>query len=158
MYPDDFDQTFEEEPRWQFGKPSQVKKATEPLEDDGICYLDKSWHGIHFVLSNAAYDSTLPSGFLMAGKDIGTVDIGYGPARAITASETSQIAAFLLDIDFGKRLRALPSDAFAKADIYPFQDSDFDTYAPYLEEYFEELKSCVTDARNKGLGLIVALV
>ena len=55
--------------------------------------LDKSWHGIHFLLTGSAEGVRPPVDFiLMGGREIGDLDLGYGPARAFTSAETKQIA------------------------------------------------------------------
>ena len=54
--------------------------------------LDKAWHGIHYLLAGTEWEGTGPAAFLLAGgKEVGDVDVGYGPARALSAAELQQI-------------------------------------------------------------------
>src|SRR5687767_14577361 len=44
--------------------------------------LDKAWHGIHYLLTGTAAEGGKPLDFLVSGgREVGNVDIGYGPAR-----------------------------------------------------------------------------
>jgi hypothetical protein len=55
--------------------------------------VDKAWHGIHFLLTGAAWGDNRPECFIVAsGREIGDDDVGYGPARGFTSSEVKQIA------------------------------------------------------------------
>ena len=41
--------------------------------------LDKSWHGIHFLLTGAAWEGERPLNFLiLGGEEVGDIDVGHG--------------------------------------------------------------------------------
>jgi len=64
----------------------------------------KSWHGLHYVLTLAAEEGAPPLNFLMAGGEpLVEEDAGYGPARLLAADDLRAIDAAL--------------DAFTEADF-----------------------------------------
>lgn len=41
-------------------------------------YLDKAWHGLHFLFTGTAWEGDPPLNFLVSGgREIGDVDVGY---------------------------------------------------------------------------------
>ena len=68
--------------------------------------VDKSWHGMHYLLTGSAEGGTPPLDFLLeGGQTVGDEDVGYGPARVFTAAETRSIAAAVAAIS-DEELRA----------------------------------------------------
>ena len=54
--------------------------------------LEKSWHGLHFLLTGDAWEADGPLSFILAGgTEIAESDSGYGPARCFSPNETAQI-------------------------------------------------------------------
>src|SRR5215203_4027303 len=50
--------------------------------------LDKSWHGIHYLLTKTAWAGEPPLSFLvLGGAEVGDIDVGYGTARAFRSDE-----------------------------------------------------------------------
>ena len=45
--------------------------------------LDKAWHGIHFLLTGSAWETTPGAGESVLGGDPVGPDRGYGPARLL---------------------------------------------------------------------------
>jgi hypothetical protein len=67
-------------------------QASEPLR------IDKSWHGIHFLLTGSAWGGKPPlSNAVLGGKEFGQ-DLGYGPARYLTPDQVKEVAAALDEI------------------------------------------------------------
>src|SRR5690242_14594616 len=61
--------------------------------------LDKAWHGIHWLLTGSSEGGEEPLCFLLAGgEQVGDVDVGYGPARALTSSQVALWDAALSQI------------------------------------------------------------
>src|SRR5215207_4511371 len=55
--------------------------------------LGKTWHAIHFGLTGSRLGGEAPLNFLVAeGTPIGDVDVGYGPARALTSTQVRALA------------------------------------------------------------------
>jgi hypothetical protein len=147
-----------------FGTGKSATDAT-PLElssfEGGSVDLDKAWHGIHYLLTNTASGGDRPLSLLVAGgTPVGDIDVGYGPARAFTATQTraahEALAALTND---ALRLNFDPSDMMAN-EIYPEiwdDDSDGDDAAGYLIEYADTLRGFLRETTNAGLGTVVYL-
>jgi hypothetical protein len=137
--------------------PNFVLRPPEGLTTD----LDKSWHGIHYLLTGTAEESDRPLTFLVSGgQTVGDIDVGYGPARAFTAEQTRAIHA-ALDAVTDDQLRArFDPTAMMRLEIYP---EIWDRYPAspepldYLLEYVAILRSFLRQAVDGGLGLVVTL-
>ena len=123
--------------------------------------LDKAWHGIHFLLTGRDEGGDIPAGFLLAGgQQVGSDDVGYGPARVLSAADTRAVAAHLercTDADL--RARFDPERMMA-LDIYPGiwdRDPDEDDVCGYLLEYWATLRRVVGGAARRGHGLLITL-
>ena len=123
--------------------------------------LDKSWHGIHYLLTGTADESGTPLEFLVAGgTDVGDEDVGYGPPRVFTSAETRTIATALAAVtDEDLRSRFDPA-AMMRAEIYPKiwdRDPKDDDTLGYLMEYVAILREAMNTVTSRGHGLLVVL-
>ena len=117
----------------------------------GALDLDKSWHLLHYLFTGSAWDGPMPAATLLSGgREVGE-DLGYGPARVLTAKETQEFAQYLGGQTEAQLARKINVPAMQRLDIYAAdQDSKED-----LEHYFPQLKSYVSDAAAKGQGLVI---
>jgi hypothetical protein len=132
-----------------------------PEGPDDELYLDKSWHGIHFLLTGTAWGGSPPLNFL-AGEleEIGDVDVGSGPARALQPESVQELARALDALTEETLRRRFDPEAMVREDIYPsiwHRDPAEDDALGYLLAYFDELRAFVRDAGGRGLGLLVYL-
>ena len=107
--------------RTQSNAPSTPPPALALTDGEGdLGDLDKSWHGIHYLLTGKADESGTPLEFLVAGGTlVGDEDAGYGPPRVFTSAETRAIATALAAVgDDELRSRFVP-EAMMRAEIYP---------------------------------------
>lgn len=148
-----------------FGRPARAKASAvdfllAPGEVDTID-LDKAWHGIHFLLTGTAWEGEPPLNFLMQGGTvIGEVEVGYGPARGMTAAEVQAVAAALAGIDEAFMRARFDPAQMTQLDIYPGiwdRDPAEDDSFGYCMEYFGELRTFVMRAAERGAGLIISL-
>jgi hypothetical protein len=123
--------------------------------------LDKAWHGIHYMLTQTAWEGDAPLNFLVGGgRTVGDVEVGYGPARVFSSNEAKAISAALrpLDRDF-LRARFNPQEMM-KLEIYPSiwdrDPADDDTFG-YCAEYFDSLKTFIDETVRRNMGLVVYL-
>ncbi|GBC61501.1 DUF1877 domain-containing protein [Desulfonema ishimotonii] len=121
--------------------------------------LDKAWHGIHYLLTGTAWEGNGPENFIiLGGREIGNVDVGYGPARAFSSGEVTQISSALhtvSDADLRKRYAPEKMDAL---EIYPVMyreegESAFDD----LRRHFHMLRAFIASTEKKDEGLILYL-
>lgn len=144
-------------------KTPTVRNTDFSLADDEMADtdLDKAWHGIHYMLTGTAWEGEEPLNFLVGGgREVGDIDIGYGPARAFTSKQVQSLNAALLPIDESfLKSRFRPSEMM-NLEIYPAiwdRDPAEDDSFGYCAEYFDSLKSFVAHAAERNMGLIVYL-
>ncbi len=121
--------------------------------------LDKSWHGIHYLLTGTAWEGEPPLNFILGGGEVvGDEDMGYGPARAFSPAQTAAIADALDAVSRDELASRFNPDDMQSQEIYPGiwdrSPEDDDTLG-YCLEYFEDLKTFVRKAADDGLGLLV---
>lgn len=133
--------------------PDTIEDLLYPDDADAGIDIDKAWHGIHFMLTGEQYDGTPPfSDVIFATSTVGE-DVGYGPARYLTASEVSAVAQVLRDLprdDFAKRFDAA---ALTANDIYP-QIWSGDEDLEYLLSWYDTLRDYYLDADSKGNAML----
>lgn len=144
-----------------FGKKAKdppVKVAEIPLPVEEMD-LDKSWHGIHYLLTKTAWEGEPPLNFLvLGGEEVGDIDVGYGTARAFRSHEVREIHDALRPISAETlRSRFDPTDMM-RLEIYPEiwdrNPTDDDTFG-YCAEYFDDLKNFLSRAAVANQGMIV---
>ena len=116
--------------------------------------LDKSWHGIHFLLCGSAEPIHGPAGFLLNGEaveDDGDAEVYLHAAEEVAAFDlllTATTARELLDRYDPERMKAL--------ELYPALDwnqGDFD----YLLDYVDRLRAFVRRHAELGHELTVLI-
>ena len=123
--------------------------------------LDKAWHGLHFLLTGSAWEGEGPLGFLVAcGEPVGDIDMGYGPARALSPDGVRELDGALSRITSQDlRARFDPAKMMAES-VYPTiwdRDPREDDVLGWVIASFEELKGFVRRASQEGRGLVVTL-
>ena len=120
--------------------------------------MDKAWHGLHYLLTGTAWEGEEPLNFLVKGGTEVGEDIGYGLTRALTSGQVQSLNTALQPIDEDLlRSRFNPSEMM-RLDIYPAiwdRDPAEDDTLGYLLSSFDELKTFVSEAAERNLGLLV---
>jgi uncharacterized protein DUF1877 len=123
--------------------------------------LEKAWHGIHFLLTGSAWEGKEPLCYLVSGgKTIGDIDVGYGPARALTSKQVASFNVALSAISSDDLRQRYDPQALTKAEIYPEiwdADPDEEEGVGYLVEMFEDLKTFVGKTAEEKKGMVVYL-
>lgn len=124
--------------------------------------LDKAWHGLHWLLTGSAEGGKEPLCYLVTGGEpIGDVDLGYGPARALTAEQVASWDAALAPISRDELAGRFDAKAMLDASIYPdiwarSASGEEDTLG-YLLDAFGSLRDFVAEARQEHQGMVVYL-
>lgn len=120
--------------------------------------IDKAWHGIHFLLTGTAWESSLPLGFIVAGGvEVGD-DLGYGPARALRSEDVLKIETALEPLKTEELRQRFDADRMTELEIYPFGWSqDPDGELEYLLEFYTEMRAFVRRTAERRHGLLVYL-
>jgi hypothetical protein len=139
--------------------PEQI---TSFLNDEiGEFDLDKAWHAIHFLLTGSAWEGEEPLCFLVkGGQQIGSIDLGFGPARALRPDQVKRFDEALSSVS-AEQLRAMyDAQRMQKEGIYPDiwdREDEEDETKDYVIEYFEMLKTFVDQTSKEGKGVIIYL-
>ena len=141
--------------------PAQVPDLSK-VDGEGIeTDLDKSWHGIHYLLTGTAWEGTEPIDFIVrGGTEVGQIDVGYGPARVFTSDHVAGIATVLGDLDESTLRKRFNPEEMMKLDIYPQiwnRASDDDDVLGYCLEYAANLRRFLSHAVSNSMGMVLHL-
>ncbi len=142
---------------------AEAKKDPKKLEafletDPPSLEIDKSWHGIHYLLTGNAQKPGPGIGqIILGGKEIGE-DQGLGPAHYFTAEEVKELAV-LLKQETPERLAARYDPvAMQKAEIYPgIWVRDDKQALEYLLEYYRQLVDFYAKAAKHNQAIIFVI-
>jgi len=102
--------------------------------------IDKTWHAIHFLLNGDRWEGTGPLyDAVLGGEVLGKEDLGYGPARFLTADEVKETAAALDEISVSDLLDKLDAQELNDNDIYPRGWTGEQIDLQYIKDYFLRL-------------------
>jgi len=144
-------------------EPSLIEDFLYPDDDLGepehSIDVDKSWHGLHYLLTGHAGEAHGPlAQAILGGESIGE-DLGMGPARILTPSQVKEIAAELGQLtDEDLRARYKPVEMTA-LQIYPeliWERDGEDSFA-YLVANFEVMAAFYREAAARGDGVVLLL-
>jgi hypothetical protein len=123
--------------------------------DESIVDLDKSWHGLDFLLNGA--DTATPLRLaILGGRPVGA-DNGHGPARLLEAGEVRVVAAALAAVDTEQLRQRYDPLEFEKQVIYPAGIWAADTFDDYLLPNLNRLKDFYAAAAGSGAAVVLAL-
>jgi len=122
--------------------------------DDALS-LEKSWHGLHFVLTGTAEAGSPPLDFLVAGGQ--SLD-GQGAERLIAPADVRSIAAAFENISAQEFAGRFDLAAMDEAGVYPrIWDEPLEDLLGEYFDYFKELKSLVQRAAASNSGLLLTM-
>jgi hypothetical protein len=149
-------------------KPASTRRATAlpalklDANEGTRCDLDKSWHGIQYLLTGSAWEGDPPLDFLVeGGRQVGRIDPDHGPVRAFRASEAQAIyqnLSALSPYELRKRFNA--RDMAAK-EIYPdiwTRSALEEDSLRYLMDNLDKLRAFLRQTVEAQLGILVFLV
>lgn len=121
--------------------------------------LDKSWHVLHYLFTGSAWEGALPAAMLLSGGAEAGPDLGYGPARVISAADTAAFARFLAGQSADSLCARIDTAQMQSLEIYCAGDDDDASVEieEDIQHYFPQLQSHVTAAAQRGCGLIIWL-
>jgi hypothetical protein len=144
-------------------RPAAADAAPLVLADDegSVADLDKAWHGLHYLFTGTDEGGNSPLDFLaVGGEEIGTIEVGYGPARALAPPLVAEIATKLASLSDAELRSRFNGPAMIAKKIYPEiwdRDPAEDDSLGYLMENLAGLRKAVSDAARRRQGLVLAL-
>lgn len=137
-------------------EPSSVGTFIYPEDDEreNNIDVDKAWHGIHFLLANDSWAGEPPlANVVLGGTEIGD-DVGYGPAKYLTADEVLDVANALNDLSPEAFRARYNAKTLLDNEIYPQIWYDDVEAVGYLTSYYEILRDYYLDAAAKGNAML----
>lgn len=145
---------------------SKVKANDKLLEatifdapDEHSVYLDKAWHGIHYLLTESAESNdSLASKVIMGGESIGP-DFGYGQAQLLTPEEVKEIARLLKGQPAEVLSKRYIPSQLKKAGIYPevIWEREKDGALQYLLDNYKRLVAFYEKSAQNGYAVILSI-
>jgi Domain of unknown function (DUF1877) len=140
--------------------PERIHQLLESLDQaPNELSLEKSWHGLHFLLTGDVWAGDPPLNFITTGgEEVGDIDVGYGPARIFRAPYVVVIHAALNKLPDNYVDAKLDLAAFTSAKIYPRIWSEprpalVDEYTHFLND----LKAYVGKAADSHQALLLVV-
>ena len=121
-------------------------------------YLDKSWHGIHYLLTGSDWAGEPPLNFLVSGGR--AVEIDDEDARVLDSRKVQELNEALAGIDEAYLRRRFNPAEMMRLNIYPTiwdRDPVKDDTFGYCLEYFQILQAYIAKAAERRLGIVVSL-
>jgi hypothetical protein len=138
-----------------YENPETISSVLYEEYSEQILDIDKSWHGIHFLLTGAQYGGQPPLSNVVFGvMPIGAEDVGYGPAMGTPASTVNAIAEALSAITDDEFRSKFDIAALGAADIYPQIWNEGQEALEYLVANFRELRDFYMKAAGNGNAVI----
>lgn len=139
-----------------YDDPETISACLYETHEADTVDVDKAWHAIHFTLTGDSYGGDGPiSQPILGGTPIGDEDVGYGPARGLSAPEVQKVAAALAAISEASFRAKFDPAALEAADIYPQIWDEGDEALDYIAEYFLVMKQFYEQAAEKGLAAVL---
>ena len=139
--------------------PVEVKEKKEGLPEEDQIDIDKAWHGLHFLFTGSNWEGPFPPGFLVScGKEVGDVDVGYGPAKSFTPTEVKEISEFLENLDDSELKSRLDPKKMSEMEIYPSvwnDDTNIEDEWEYAKYSLDAMKQFIKEASERELALLV---
>lgn len=118
--------------------------------------LDKAWHAIHFLLTGESYGGAGPlAQAVLGGVPIGDEDVGYGPARGLSAADVKAVASALEQVSESDLRAKFDAGALTEAAIYPQIWDEDDEALGYVLHYVLELRRFYQDAATRDMAAIL---
>ena len=119
--------------------------------------LEKAWHGLHFLLTGAAWESDLPLGFLLhGGETIGGDDAPA--ARLFMPEEVRALDLALAEVSGDRLWERFDPGRMTTEGIYPviWDEPESDLRKEYLG-YFHAMKEFIHRASAGNQAVLVFL-
>ncbi len=125
--------------------------SDEVQESDELLDLDKAWHGLHYILTESAWEGEEPlRSVILGGTEIGE-DLGYGAARIIDAGKVKEISKALKETSEEMLKSRFDLNKMINLGIYGIgSDDDLE----WLEDAFEEIAEFYEGAASNDRSVV----
>jgi hypothetical protein len=136
----------------EFLYPDSDKEPDTSRELD----IDKTWHAIHFLLNDSAWEGEDPLAWVVLGGELlGTEDVGYGPARYLLPEQVKSVAAALDEIPEWELRAKFDAERMNEEEIYPQSWAGESADMDYIGEHYQYLVRFFREAANANDALLM---
>ena len=118
--------------------------------------FEKSWHGLHYLLTGTSEEGEPPLNFLMGGGRELDLEDGETPLITHSSADTRRIADALTRLSDEEVRRRVNPEEMTRLDIYPGIWGDAEAIKMLLEDA-RRLRSTVSGIASRGFGLLVSI-
>jgi hypothetical protein len=138
------------------GKKEELAQKCSVLREPGDeTDLDKAWDGMDYLLSNGRAAGGVARFLTEGGEEI-PEELGYAPPRVIRSPEIKEIAAFLSEVTPEMLRSRYDGRAMDREKIYPeIWARDGEDGFDYIISFFEPLRTFISDAAQRGAGIMI---
>jgi len=149
--------------------PIKVQRAeTAPPSDNPLwppaapgeqIYLDKAWHGLHFLLTGADDGGPEPACYLLTGGEHLSDDDDV-QARLLRPEQVRALAEYLATIDGDELTRRFDPERMMQLEIYPeiwTRPEETDAPRKFLFDAFSDLREFVDGVARDGDAIVVCI-
>lgn len=118
--------------------------------------LDKSWHGLHYLLTRSVWESEGPLAFLIHGGDL--IDLDATSARVFLPQQVERIDAALAGLTTDAFRSRFNPQRMMKEEVYPEiwdRDPKDDDTLGWLVSSLEDLKKFIRRAQSEARCVVV---
>ena len=134
-----------------------LNSADSKSSQDSELDLDKSWHGIHFLLSGMDWEvRDVKTSAILGGTEHGD-EFGYGPVRYLAVEQVQTIAKELQVVRMEQLQTEYDPARMSELEIYP-DIWDDEIAKKYLLDYFAKLVQFYSNASNRKLAVLIAVI
>ena len=119
--------------------------------------LHKSWHGLHWLICQDAWEGPVPLRYALFGGDEVGEDLGYGSAQVSPPARVGQVAAALNALDAGIVLARYDGRRMDELDIYPGGWGNDRSWRGDMQRDFGRLRDFYRRASSAGDGVVTWL-
>jgi hypothetical protein len=143
-------------------KPKVLPTLNLAPNEGTRCDLEKSWHGIHYLLTGSAWEGVPPFDFLVdGGQQVGQIDVDHGPLRAFRNDQVRTIYENISGIGpYELRKRFNARDMAAKEiypDIWTKVAHEEDTLR-HLMDSLDKLRAFLRETIDVQLGILIFMI
>jgi len=132
------------------------EREWEPPAEGMLMELEKNWHVLHYLFCRSPEKGELPAATLLCGgREMGGVDVGYGPARALLPNEVEVFWQFLASLNKESYALGVTGGELEENEVYGAYPEWGEEDKARLWEYVEGMKSFLASAVANGEGVVL---
>jgi hypothetical protein len=120
--------------------------------------MEKTWHGVHYLLTGTAWEGEQPLNFLLAGGKEVDIEVGQAPVRTHTSAETRAIATALSEVSDAELHARYDPAEMMRLEVYPeVWDRRPEEGRDNLINSIASLRELLDIVVGRGYGLMVTV-